>query len=91
MARADGRTYVIGGRYQTEEDLYLPPEDAVLAAFDDAGTELWRTELDGSPREVVAVAGDVWVKQADDRLSRIDGSEGRVVGQVEVANAAPIR
>ena len=37
--------------------------------------------------EVVAVAGDVWVKQADDRLSRIDGSEGRVVGQVEVANA----
>ncbi len=81
MDRADGRTYVIAGRYRTETDLLFPPDEAVLAAFDDAGTELWRTELDGTPVKVVAVAGDVWVLHSAGRLSRINASNGRVVGQ----------
>jgi hypothetical protein len=92
LARADGRTYVLAGRYETEEDLLFIPEDAVVAAFDGAGTELWRTELDGSPsntttaRQIVAVAGDVWVWQPNGGLCRIDGSDGRIVGQIDVEN-----
>ena len=88
MDRADGRTYVIAGRYQTDTDLMFAPEEAVLAAFDDAGRELWRTELDGTPVAVVAVAGDVWVLHSAGRLSRINASNGRVVGRIDVDDVA---
>ena len=89
MDRADGRTYVIAGRYETEDDLLRAPDEAVLAAFDDAGQELWRTELAGSPIAVVAVAGDVWVRHdagMSEWLSRIDASNGQVVDQVTFGN-----
>jgi hypothetical protein len=87
MDRADGRTYVIAGRYETETDLYFPPDEAVLAAFDDVGTELWRIDLDGTPRKVVAVAGDVWVWHRTGALSRIDASDGRFIDRVTVGDA----
>lgn len=87
MDRADGRTYVIGGRYETETDLFFAPEEAVLAAFDDVGTELWRIDLDGTPQKVVAVAGDVWVSHGTGALSRIDASDGRFIDRVTVGHA----
>ena len=86
MARADGRTYVIAGRYQTETDRLTPPEEAVLAAFDDDGRELWRTELDGGPRGVVVRNGDLWVARqgAASTLTRIDASDGRILGDIRI-------
>jgi len=85
MARADGRTYVIAGRYQTEGDLLRAPEEAVLAAFDDVGRELWRTELDGRPTRVVVLNGDLWVyREEAAALTRIDSSDGRVLGDVTI-------
>ena len=86
MDRADGRTYVIGGRYETETDLFFPPDEAVLAAFDDIGTELWRIDLDDSPRRVVGVAGDVWVSHETGALSRFDASDGRFIDRVTVGD-----
>ena len=70
VAKEDGRTYVVAGHFDGEdptarrpsEDLWwFRPETSVLAAFDDAGVELWRTELDGAPSDVVVVDGDLWV------------------------------
>ena len=83
----DGRTYVIAGRYETETDRFFAPEEAVLAAFDDAGRELWRTELDRTPTKVVAVADDVWVLHETGALSWIDASDGRFIDRVFVGDA----
>ncbi len=90
MDRADGRTYVIAGHNPSGERRLDVPEEAVLAAFDDAGRELWRTELDGRPVEVVAFEGDVWVLHEfgmTGALSRIDASNGRTLGHVTFGNA----
>jgi hypothetical protein len=86
MARADGRTYVIAGRYETEMDRFTPPDEAVLAAFDDVGRELWRTEVDGAPRGVVVLNHDVWVSRQGEAatLTHIDASDGRVLGDIRI-------
>jgi hypothetical protein len=76
VARADGRTYVIAGRYQSEQE-------AVLGAFDDGGRELWRIELDGEPRAIEALDGDLWVVRGDG-VTQIDASDGRVLGEIAV-------
>lgn len=86
MARADGRTYVIAGRYETEDDLLFAPDEAVLAAFDDRGSELWRIELDGTPIRVMVVDDDLWVRSyaEEGNLTRIDSSTGRVLGRLTI-------
>ncbi len=92
MARADGRTYVIAGRYEAEEDLLSAPEEAVLAAFDDRGSELWRIELDGTPIRVVVVDDDLWVRSYAEQgnLTRIDSSTGRVLGRLTIDHMVDI-
>ena len=100
MDRADGYTYVIAGRYETEADLdRYPPEEAVLAAFDDTGRELWRTELDGRPVDVVASTepvnerlNGVWVLHSSPQatLSRFDASDGRFIDRVTIGGAGPV-
>jgi hypothetical protein len=87
VARADGRTYVLAGRYETEADRFSTPQRAVLAAFDDAGVELWRTEIDGSPHDIEAIAGDLWVLRGDTTLLRIDSSNGEVLEDVNIGDA----
>lgn len=87
VARAGGRTYVLAGRYVTESDRFSPPETAILAAFDDVGAELWRTELDGHPQLLEAVAGDVWVMRIDMSLVRIDSSTGDVLDETTIGEA----
>jgi len=68
---------------QGEYDL-IQTETAVLAAFDDAGVELWRTELDGKPTDVVVVDGDPWVAREDWTVSRINASDGRILDDVTI-------
>ncbi len=92
MARADGRTYVIAGRYETEEDLLFAPDEAVLAAFDDRGSELWRIELDGTPIRVVVVDDDLWIRSyaEEGNLTRVDSSTGRVLGRLTIDHMVDI-
>ena len=90
IARSDGRLYVLAGRSRAEQDLVFITETAVLAAFDDGGTELWRTELDRLPTEVQVVDGDPWVTL--DRASspgplqvvKVDAEDGDVVGEIGI-------
>ena len=96
VARADGRTYVLPGlldELPASEGEYqlIHPERAVLAAFDDAGRELWRTELDGFPSDVVVVDGDPWVSREDGTVSRIDATNGRTLGSVALSSAGDKR
>jgi hypothetical protein len=81
IAREDGRLYVLAGHYRSEVDRLFTPESAVVAAFDDAGIERWRTELDKRPSDVVLVDGDPWVIHNDAKtVSRIGASNGRLLG-----------
>jgi hypothetical protein len=84
ITEEDGRRYVLAGRVRNDPDPLFAPEEAVLAAFDDAGRELWRTELDGGPGDVVVTDGDLWVARRVGTLSRIDAADGRVLGDVKV-------
>jgi hypothetical protein len=93
VVRTVGRTYVAAGHFDGEDRIpdskdlwWFSPETFVLAAFDDAGVELWRTELDWWPGDMVVVDGDLWVSRHDgDRsVSRIDASTGRILGQLNV-------
>jgi len=68
------------------EFLVNSTETAVLAAFDDSSQELWRTELDGRPTDVAVADGDPWVVFEDGTVSRIDASDGRIVGSVTLAS-----
>lgn len=84
--RADNRLYVLAGR--DESSGFPPPgpdpEIGVLAAFDHTGAELWRTELGDTPVQVATLAGDVWVSHGPGALSRIDPSDGTVIGTVTI-------
>lgn len=84
VTRSENITYVLAGRVQGQRDILFDPEDGVLTAFDDAGGELWRTELDGTPVEVVVAVGDLWVAHRIGTVSRIDSSDGRSVGQATI-------
>ncbi|MDP9145503.1 MAG: PQQ-like beta-propeller repeat protein [Actinomycetota bacterium] len=86
VARSENITYVLTGRVQGQQDILFAPEAGLLAAFDDTGAELWRTELDGTPLEVVVVAGDLWVSHGAGTVSRIDSSDGRVLDQVTIGD-----
>lgn len=77
VARASGRTYVSAELVQTE--------DAVVAAFDDRGRQLWRTELDQEPADVEVAHGDLWVRRGEG-VTRLDASDGRVLGEVSVGS-----
>src|SRR4051794_10213789 len=79
VAADDGHTYVLAGRGTAVGF----SEIAVLAAFDGDGVERWRIEMDRTPTDVVIVDGDPWVLQAaDGTVSRIDASDGRILGDV---------
>jgi hypothetical protein len=59
-------------------------ERAVLAAFDDAAVERWRTELNGGPTDLAIADGDLWVSHDDGTVKRLDSSDGRMLGQVTI-------
>jgi hypothetical protein len=81
VTKEDGRLYVLAGHYKRATDRLRAPETAALVAFDDAGTELWRTELDRRPDNLVVVDGDPWVTLGDQKtVVKIDGSDGRILG-----------
>jgi PQQ-like domain len=87
VAKDGDRTYVLPGQIEEPPpgvDKYLVQGTgtAVLAAFDDSGRELWRTELDGGPTDVVVADGDPWVARGDGTVSRIDASDGRILDSV---------
>jgi hypothetical protein len=82
--RAGSNTYVLAGRVQSEQDILFSPELGVLVAFDDAGGELWRTELVGYPEEVVVAAGNLWVSHGAGSVSRIDSSDGQILDQLKI-------
>ena len=94
VAKADGRTYVGAGHFDvvdpyadTDQDLvWFRPETSVLAAFDEGGVEVWRTELDWTPGDMVVVGDDLWVARrgGNRTLERIDASDGRVLGQSNI-------
>ena len=86
VTRSETITYVLAGRVQGQQDILFAPEAGLFAAFDDTGAELWRTELDGTPLEVVVVAGDLWVSHGAGTVSRIDSSDGRVLDQVTIGD-----
>ena len=88
-----GRTYVPAGHFDGQDpcpdskDLVcFSPETFVLAAFDDAGVELWRTELDWFPGDMVLIGGDLWVARRDEdrTVTQIDASDGRILGQLNI-------
>lgn len=84
VTRSENITYILTGRVQGHQDILFDPEDGVLTAFDDARGELWRTELDGTPVEVVVAVEDLWVGHRIGTVSRIDFSDGRVLGQATI-------
>ena len=100
VAKEGGRTFVVAGHFDGEnpypdsQDLnWVRPETFVLAAFDDAGVELWRTELEnGRPTDVVVFDGDLWVSRADGdwTLARIDASNGRILGRFSIGAAESV-
>lgn len=77
VARAGGRTYVSAELVQTD--------DGVVAAFDDRGRQLWRTELDQGPADIEVAHGDLWVARGEG-VTRLDASDGRVLGEVAVGS-----
>jgi hypothetical protein len=80
----NGLLYVLATQvYEGPRSFNQFGDQAVLAAFDDAGVELWRIELGGMPIDVVVVDGDPWVLQlADSTVSRFDAADGRILGHV---------
>ena len=92
LATGDGVLYVLANKPNASDgSLSVHEERAVLAAFDDAGVERWRIELDRTPTDVVVVDGDPWVLQgawstqdAEPTVTRIDAVDGRILGQVEL-------
>ena len=85
VAKEDGRLYVLAGHYRSEVDRLFAPEASALAAFDDDGVELWRTDLGRRPGDVIIVDGDPWVlHQTGPTVSRIDASDGRLIGDLTV-------
>lgn len=82
--RAENNTYVLAGLAESEQDILFDPEFGVLAAFDGAGVESWRIQLDGTPLDVVTLTGDLWVSHGAGTLSRIDSSDGRVISRATI-------
>lgn len=81
VAKDGGRTYVLAGRADAEP--VDQTETVVLASFGDDGVERWRTELEGgAPSGVVVADGDPWVSRDDGTVTRIDASDGRVLGHI---------
>jgi hypothetical protein len=89
VAADDGLLYLLASQvHEKPRPFHLFEEAAVLVAFDEAGVERWRTELDGTPTDVVVIDGDPWVLQvADHTVSRFNSSDGRALGQVTLEAA----
>ena len=83
VAAEDGDVYVLTGRDGEPPDTG-DTSSAVLAAFDDAGVERWRTELDGKPSDLAIADGDPWVSHGDGTVTRIDSSDGRILDHVTI-------
>jgi hypothetical protein len=93
VVRIGDRTFVLAGRSQGRLDSLRDPEVAILAAFNRAGVEEWRIELEGAPTAPFVVAGHIWVHHRDGTLSRIDPSNGRVIDAdiaVNIQNVAGV-
>jgi hypothetical protein len=88
LTRSENTTYVLTGRVQDQKDILFDPEDGLLTAFDENGGELWRTELDGTPVEVVVAVGDLWVAHRIGTVSRIDSSDGGVLGKATIGETS---
>jgi hypothetical protein len=91
MVSGDGGLYVLAGQaFEEPRPFNQFMQTAVLVAFDDAGVERWRVQLDGRPTDVAVVDGDPWVLHLDDNsVSRISADDGRILGQVTLD--APVR
>jgi len=81
ITRADGRTYVLAYHGISDED---PDNDfPLLAAFDDAGRELWRTVPDGYPSAIAVALRNLWLSDLS-TVSRIERSNGQVVDDIAI-------
>jgi len=82
IAKEGGHTYVLAARAGDEP---LGKTDiSVLSAFDEDGVERWRSELDGAPSGLVVLDGDLWVSGGAGTVSRVDASDGRVLGEIRL-------
>jgi hypothetical protein len=81
VATEDGDVYVLAGGDDEPPDTG-EASSTVLAAFDDAGVERWRTELEGAPSDVAIADGDPWVSHGEGIVTRLDSSDGRILDHV---------